>query len=761
MNGAPNETNGVHKKVLPRLQIINEKQEFTKDLPPFMKDEWQIADVGFNYNLVAVFGSQSTGKSTLLNRLFGTSFDVMNENSRRQTTKGIWMSRGKDMNVLIMDVEGTDGRERGEDQDFERKSALFSMATSNVIIVNLWEHQVGLYQGANMGLLKTVFEVNLQLFQAARGKEKTLLLFVIRDHVGTTPLENLSNTLTEDLKKIWESVSKPEGLESCTITDYFDFMFAALPHKLLLPQKFEEDVIKLRERFVNTNHKEFVFKPNYSKRVPADGFHVYAEGIWDQIMSNKDLDLPTQQELLAQYRCDEIATVAFDAFLGKIKGFRQPIESGKIIEDLGPQMEEIRNATIKQFDKDASRYLSEVYKRKRQEILNKTNSQLHVFFLGQLKNLTKKAINTFNARIQEKLKGEGYDFAEVVSNARNDVETFFKNNAESIVLSQTDWTFDEEFTQLCESMNEIAAKSRIEETKKMIKNLEKNVQAQINEFVSLYFKTPTTDMWGKIIGKFQEALNKAEQQLLKKAKSFNSTEEENAKSLENLRKRSWQQLRKKIDDELVDNMFLLKLRERFEEKFRYDEEGLPKVWKPDDDIDAHFRKAREDALKLIPLFAKVQIPDGIDLDIPSDEEFVFEESLIILSETKQHDLNVRFKRESDAFYLEAKRSVVATTARVPYWVLLLIVLLGWNEFLAILTSPTYLILVSFFGFIGFIIYTLNLFGPVETFVQMIASEIIKVGKEKAYSALQQGHPASADKFGQYLDPGTSVSKKEQ
>jgi len=82
---------------------------------------------------------------------------------------GIWMSRGKDMDVLIMDVEGTDGRERGEDQDFERKSALFSMATSNVIIVNLWEHQVGLYNGANMGLLKTVFEVNLQLFQAARG----------------------------------------------------------------------------------------------------------------------------------------------------------------------------------------------------------------------------------------------------------------------------------------------------------------------------------------------------------------------------------------------------------------------------------------------------------------------------------------------------------------------------------------------------------------------------------------------------------------
>jgi hypothetical protein len=101
----------------------------------------------------------------------------MSDSERRQTTKGIWMSKNKNEggagpdqtlrmadNILVMDVEGTDGRERGEDQDFERKSALFALATSEVLIVNIWEHQVGLYQGANMGLLKTVFEVNLLLF---------------------------------------------------------------------------------------------------------------------------------------------------------------------------------------------------------------------------------------------------------------------------------------------------------------------------------------------------------------------------------------------------------------------------------------------------------------------------------------------------------------------------------------------------------------------------------------------------------------------
>lgn len=39
-------------------------------------------------------------------------------------------------------------------------------------------------------------------------------------------------------------------------------------------------------------------------------------------------------------------------------------------------------------------------------------------------------------------------------------------------MTETDWTFDEEITQLQEGIDEIAAKSRIEETKKMINSLE-------------------------------------------------------------------------------------------------------------------------------------------------------------------------------------------------------------------------------------------------------------------------------------------------
>ena len=73
-------------------------------------------------------------------------------------------------------------------------------------------------------------------------------MFVLRDHIGTTPLSNLSETLKKDLANIWASLSKPPGLENCAIEDYFDFQFTALPHKILMPEKFDEGVVSLRKR---------------------------------------------------------------------------------------------------------------------------------------------------------------------------------------------------------------------------------------------------------------------------------------------------------------------------------------------------------------------------------------------------------------------------------------------------------------------------------------------------------------------------------
>ncbi|KAF9153376.1 Dynamin-like GTPase that mediates homotypic ER fusion [Linnemannia schmuckeri] len=752
--------------VLSRLHLIDEEQKFSAELSTYINEKWTLKDAGFNYNLAAIFGSQSTGKSTLLNRLFGTSFDVMSESARRQTTKGIWISQGKDMNVLIMDVEGTDGRERGEDQDFERKSALFSVATSEVLIVNLWEHQVGLYNGANMGLLKTVFEVNLQLFGGNRGKEKTLLLFVIRDHVGATPLANLSNTLKADLERIWHGLSKPEGLEDCKITDYFDFMFTTLAHKLLQPEKFESDVDQLRLRFTNPSDPNYVFQPQYSRRVPADGLHFYAGGIWDKIMTNKDLDLPTQQELLAQYRCDEIANTAFAVFQDKIKEFRQPIESGNIVEDLGPKMREIRGVAMKSFDKDASRYHAEVYKRKRSDMLTKANTMLEAYFLGQLKNLHKKAVNMFSTNLQQALRIEGSEFSVVVNSSKKEVLDYFLQGAKAIKLEETEWSYDEELYQLEQGLKDFATAQREKELNKMLNSLEKHLRKELDEPVGLALNNPGPGMWGRVITIYQRTVEDGEQLLHKKARTFDLNQDEQGELLINLRRQAWVLLTKKVQEESVDGMMLLKLRNRFEEKFRYDEHGLPRVWKPDDDIDTPFRKARDETVELVPLFAKINTLDpakGEKFELEPAEDFDFDQSLKVLSETRQQEITTKFKRESDAFYLEAKRSVVATQAKVPYWVGVALVILGWNEFLAVITNPLYLMVVAMVGVPMIAMWYLDMLGLVETIAWKVYDQGYKLAMDKLKETMDKREgekPQHQRQPQQYPPRYESISKDE-
>lgn len=670
-------------------------------------------------------------------------------------------------NILVMDVEGTDGRERGEDQDFERKSALFALATSEVLIVNIWEHQVGLYQGANMGLLKTVFEVNLQLFlkdkqyapeslkrcdkplTCLRSNPRSLLFFVIRDHIGTTPLSNLRNTLIADLTNIWATLSKPAGLEKSRIEDYFDFAFAALPHKILQPEKFVTEVEKLGTRF-RTGHRtskqnglndhEFeggVFLPEYHRRIPADGFSVYAEGVWDQIVNNKDLDLPTQQELLAQFRCDEISREVLEAFDVSITPLEEQqaegVRIGKpaVLKDLGTSGKAARFKSIKAFEVEASRYHKGVYERKRVELAGKIDTRLKALYQGQLSAAHKSGVTAFTDAVSTAVKagqkkGASYEFAEIVDREKAVALKQFETEAKSLAIDGVPWTnFKQQFTLYAKDLDEVSANLRKEEMRRLATRVERWVRSRLGDSVGLEFNklgsgrggsgAPETgdrpsekDLWDRIWNLFTATVKEAETRFIERAKSFDADQDEIDVGLWRLRRKSWGVLKAKIDEEVMEGNILLKLRENFEDKFRYDDEGVPRIWRPTDNIEGMYTKAKDSTLTLIPLlsrfrlsetYAPPDLPEWIGnapatVDAKDEEDLVpiggldeeegksLEEETTILSEAKRQDLVVRFKKTADGVYVEAKRSAIGGAAQMPLYAWALILALGWNEIVA-------------------------------------------------------------------------------
>lgn len=741
------------------VQVIDEDKNFNPNLPQYLQLE-NIIRSGFNYHIISVFGSQSTGKSTLLNYLFGTQFGVMSEQERRQTTKGIWMSKNKREhsneqgvamadNILVMDVEGTDGRERGEDQDFERKSALFALATSEVLIVNIWEHQVGLYQGANMGLLKTVFEVNLQLFlKDSKAVPRSLLFFVIRDHIGNTPLINLKNTLLQDLSRIWSSLSKPPGLEKSSIDDYFDFAFVALPHKILQPEQFEKEVHRLGSRFregfkdpkkagLVDESAEPILLPEYHRRIPADGFPMYAQGVWEQIDSNKDLDLPTQQELLAQFRCDEImkeVLIIFDEVIAPLEVLQaSAISAGKpsVLSGLGQKMLGSRKTVLSGFEVEASRYHKGVYKRKQAELEEKVDGRLKMLFQNQMSAAHKSGVHDFSEAVTTAVKagqkkGANYDFHQIVQSEKQKALEKYEAEAKASLIEGTTWSdYKQQLALYRKELDTVSARLRQDEMRRLATRSERWVRSKLSESVGVEFNTlgsgragsgapaegqkpAEQDLWDRIWNVFTDTVSHAETRFTDRARSFDASPDEVEVGLWRLRRKSWGALRDKIEEELGEGNLLLKLRENFEDKFRYDQEGVPRIWRPTDDIEGLYTRARESTLTLIPLLAKFRLSrtssnppldawvgeppstvtaaDEEDLQpiggIDEDEGKTLAEEMTVLSDAKQQDLTTRFKKTADGVYVEAKRSAIGGMTQIPLYFYGLLLALGWNEIVA-------------------------------------------------------------------------------
>ena len=539
-------------------------------------------------------------------------------------------------------------------------------------------------------------------------------------------------------------------MEKSKIDDYFDFAFAALPHKILQPERFVEEVRKLGSRFreghrdprrdplrAEQDREGAVFLPEYHRRIPADGFSVYAHGVWEQIVNNKDLDLPTQQELLAQFRCDEISREVLVGFDEAIIPFESKQAEGArmgkpdVLGGLGTVMRSARMKAVKSFDNEASRYHKGVYGRKRTELEDKIDGRLKALFVGQLSAAHKLGINSFSEAVTAAVKagqkkGASYDFADIVDRVKREAVSRYDKEAKSVLVEGAPWSnYKQEIALYQQELDEVTGRLRKEEMRRLASRVERWVRSRLAESIGLEFnglgsgrgglgapeeggQPSEREIWDRIWNIFVKTVDEAEWRFRERAKSFDADSEEVDVGRWRLRRKSWSALRAKIDEEMIEGNLLLKLRENFEDKFRYDESGVPRIWRPTDDIEGVYTKARESTLTLIPLLSRFQssrssqpppledwigsVPSGTtaadeeDLTpiggVDEEEGKSLEEEMTILSEAKRQDITVRFKKTADGVYVEAKRGAIGGITQVPLYFYGLLLALGWNEIVA-------------------------------------------------------------------------------
>ncbi|MED6123013.1 Cell wall protein rhd3 [Stylosanthes scabra] len=690
----------------------------------FMK-EVKFSECGLSYAVVSIMGPQSSGKSTLLNNLFRTNFREMDAfKGRSQTTKGIWMAScsGIEPCTVVMDLEGTDGRERGEDDTaFEKQSALFALAVSDIVLINMWCHDIGREQAANKPLLKTVFQVMMRLFSP----RKTTLLFVIRDKTRT-PLENLEPVLREDIQKIWDSVPKPQAHKETPLSEFFNVEVTALSSYEEKEEQFKEQVANLRQRFQHSIAPGGLAGDRRGV-VPASGFSFSAQQMWKIIKENKDLDLPAHKVMVATVRCEEIANEKYATFASNEEWcqIEEAIQSGPV-HGFGKKLNSLLGACLSEYDAEATYFDEGVRSAKQKQLQEKLLQLVQPSFLSALGHIRSGIVDKFKDVFDKALnRGEGFSLA-----ANNCIESSMAQFGEAcadVVIELADWDTSKVREKLRRDIDAHVASVRAEKLSELTSLYEEKLKDALSGPVEALLDEANTDTWSSIKKLLRRETESAVFGFSAALAGFDMDEDTRQKMISAIADYARGVVEGKAKDEA--GRVLIRMKDRFTMLFSHDADSMPRVWTGKEDIRAITKTARSASLKLLSVMAVIRLDDG-DADniektlvvalTDSSSSNVTDRSITtvdplasstwekvpssktLITPVQCKSLWRQFKTETEYSVSQAISAQEANKRSnnwlPPAWAVVALVILGFNEFMTLLRNPLYL-LVIFIGYL--------------------------------------------------------------
>ncbi|KAH8492681.1 hypothetical protein H0E87_022053 [Populus deltoides] len=582
------------------MQLIDGNGKFNVDgLKDFMTAT-EFAQSGLSYAIVAIIGSQSSGKSTLMNQTFHTNFEEMNAyNGRGQTTKGIWIAKCSDIDpfTIAMDFEGTDSNQRGEDDTaFEKQSTLFALAIADVVLINMWYKDIGLEHAASRPLLKTVFQVLKRLFKP----RKKTLLFVIRDH-SKTPLEYLKTALLEDIEKIWAAVAEPETLSSAPLREFFNVEITALPSYEYQEENFKEQVAQLRQRFVHSIYPGGLVGDRQEVE-PASGFPLRAEEIWKIIKDNRDLDLPAVKVMVATVRCEEIADEKLKCFTFDEDWLemKEAVQDGPV-SGFGGAVSSILETYLSEYDREVVYFDQEVRNAKRRLLLSNALMVVRDAYDTMLMHLYLNIVNRFKTSLEQSLN-EGKEYVAAIHLCSQSCMREFDQGCEDTAIQQSEWDASKFREKLiCHMLSEMMAKYKKQITLALAKRVESLLEA--GERVT----------WTSIRNLFERNTEAAVSEFSDAAVSFSLHSSEIDTKLQRLREHARNLLEMKAREAADAGRVLMRMKDRFSQVLSHYENSISWYnWTPARNLVEIERDALSASLRILSIMAAIRFDDMPD-----------------------------------------------------------------------------------------------------------------------------------------------------
>ncbi|THU62517.1 hypothetical protein C4D60_Mb01t05970 [Musa balbisiana] len=598
-----------------------------------------------------------------------------------------------------------------DDTTFEKQSALFALAVSDIVLINMWCHDIGREQAANKPLLKTVFQVMMRLFSP----RKTTLLFVIRDKTKT-PLENLEPILREDIQKIWDSVPKPQAHKETPLSEFFNVQVVALSSyeekeeqfkeqikHLYLPisdifffglscHNNEQKVASLRQRFYHSIAPGGLAGDRRGV-IPASGFSFSAQQIWKVIKDNKDLDLPAHKVMVATVRCEEIANEKL-TYMAAMEEWLQLEEAVRhdLVPGFGKNLSVILDKCLSGYDMEAVYFDESVRISKRQQLESKLLQLVNPAYESMLGHIRAKTLDGFKEALDKALeRGEGFAIA-----AHDCTQVFmskFDKGCEDATIEQASWNPSKVRDKFRRDIDAHVASVRAAKLSELTTLYEGRLAKALSEPVEALLDSASDDTWPAIRELLRRETKSAISGFSSALSSFNLDEADVDKMLIKLEEYARSVVESKAREEA--GRVLIRMKDRFSTLFSHDADSMPRVWTGNEDIKAITKTARSASLKLLSVMTAIRLDDETD-----KVEKTLSLALMDASDGGARNRSIQSLDPLASSSWEEEAHKRNNSMLPPPWAILAILVLGFNEFMTLLRNPLYLAVIFVVSLVG-------------------------------------------------------------
>ncbi|XP_011015853.1 PREDICTED: protein ROOT HAIR DEFECTIVE 3 homolog 2-like, partial [Populus euphratica] len=489
-----------------------------------------------------------------------------------------------------------------DDTRFEKQSALFALAISDIVLINIWCHDIGREHAANKPLLKIVFQVMMRLFSP----RKTTLLFVIRDQTKT-PLEYLELDLRKDIQKIWSEVAKPEVQKNSPLSDFFNVEVIALSSFEANKKQFKEEVAQLRQRISDYFSTGGRLAGDRQGVVPASGFSFILQQIWKAVKENRDLDLPAHKVMVATVRCEEIANEMLKR-LNSDKvwmALKEDVKAG-LVPGFGETLRPIIESYLSEYDKESIYFDDVVRNAKRQQLeLNALDVVRHAQ-ATMLGHLSSKALKSFKIGLKQSLN-DGKGFAESVRASKRSSMSDFDRGCEDASIRHSNLDASEARKKLGSDMETVASSISTSELSELMAKIKKQLTDDLTGPVESVLEAAENNMWPSLRKLVKYKSKDAVSEFSTAVASFELDGSKIDRMVQTLRKHARNVVEKKARKAAAANKTLSRMKDRFTRVFNYDNHSRPRVWTGRENIETIVKDAHSECLKILSIMAAIRL----------------------------------------------------------------------------------------------------------------------------------------------------------